>query len=317
MRIGSRRVAVAAGCCGIVVGLVGSAAASVREGRAAKAPAPVAFEVAGPPVLVIGGIPDRRPTCRPRQVTGKALLRPSPDGVLGVVKLSSAAKCNVRLAGTAPSVLDAKGRRLAVPVESNLDTNNPATNNNWAVERTASEGFAWDGSWCGRQPVRLRVALPRGSVVTRLSGSPPACSETTGSRLIVGVTGLAGQPTEAAPPEWRYLSAQLEIGGIAGVGPALHAMSVTFTNSSSQAVELIPARYCIGAHDKYGDGTDCEASRVLTKHDRTIPADGALTLPVPDQSLSEDYRDLRGRRITVAFAMAGVPTATTTVAKTP
>jgi hypothetical protein len=90
---------------------------------------------------------------------------------------------------------------------------------------------------------------------------------------------------------------------------------VTFTNSSDQPVVLGPKpTYEIGVHDKYGDGTDGEGERTLPVRGgaRTVPAQGSLRVDLPTQSIVDDYRNLRGKRVTATFAMAGVPTASTT-----
>ena len=288
--------------------------AAVYHAPGQSTPPPIAFQVAGPPLTVVGGIPADRRWCRPRQVTGRAMLRPAADGVLGVVKLSSPGACNLLIKQTTPTLLGGDGQALAIPAKPNPDSNNPATNNDWAIEPAAALGFHWTGSWCGAPPRAVRVALQQGSVVAPLSGAPPACRPNASGALITGVTGLPGQPTQAALPGWRLLSARLHVSSVTGK-PSLHGMWVDFSNTSQQPVTLIPARYCIGVADTYGDGTGCQSLRLLTPGDATVPANGSLRIHLPDQSLAWTYRDLRGPRFTVTFAMAGVPSATAIATK--
>jgi hypothetical protein len=277
-------------------------------------PADGAFEVAGPTITVIGGIPNQRRQCQARAITGRVVLRSSPDGVLGVARLSTHSDCRIGLPVSVPQLLAGTGHLLTIQVARNADRESPAGNSNWTTTGNAELGFQWNGSWCGPRPTLARIALQRGTVTLPVTGALPACHGTGASVLIAGVTGFDAQPVESAPPEWRYLSATVHIGSV-GRDQTLHDVSVDLTNSYGAPVALTPANYCIGVRDKYGDGTECEQRQVLASDEVTVPADGTRRILLADQSIAPDYRDLRGPSLTVTFAMAGIPPAQSLVAK--
>jgi hypothetical protein len=271
-----------------------------------------AFLVAPPPLLIVGGVYQPKRTCRPHEVSATATTRHSPDGVVAVVILTTRHACDIHVGDLDPTLFDADGNSLSVPVVADLDTTNPAQNPNWWPFTTL--GFGWDGSWCGAPAATVVVPLKKGTVQAPLSGPQPGCSGTSTATIVPGTFGHPGDPVQSAPPEWRFLSASFHVPKVTRT-PSLVHPTVTFTNSSDQPVVLGPRpTYAIGIHDKYGDGTEAAGLRRLPTRaaGRTVPAEGSLRVELPTQSIVDVYRDLRGRPVSVTFAMAGVPTATTT-----
>src|SRR6201999_4600340 len=139
----------------------------------------------------------------------------------------------------------------------------------------------------------------------------PSCAGSSSTSIVPGAFGYPGDPVQGAPPEWRFLTITFHVPAVTRSPRFVHP-SATFSNSSDQPVVLGPRpTYEIGVHDKYGDGTTGEGERTLPLQngDRVVPAGGSLRVDLPTQSLVDDYRDLRGRRVTATFAVAGVPTA--------
>jgi hypothetical protein len=231
---------------------------------------------------------------------------------VSVVALTARHRCDIQVGDLHPTLYDAAGTRLNVPVVANPDTVNPATNEGNSPFTTL--GFAWDGSWCGASAATVAVPLRKGRVHARLSGPQPGCTGSSTATIVPGALGYPGDPVQGAPPEWRFLTARFHVPAVTR-SPAFVHPWVTFSNSSDQPVVLGPApTYEIGVQDKYGDGTSGEGERTLLLHAgaRTVAAHGSLRVDLPTQSIVGDYRILRGRRATATFAMAGVPTASTT-----
>jgi hypothetical protein len=271
-----------------------------------------AFLVAPAPYTSIGGPPTPRRTCRAAEVHATATARRSPDGVVTVVALTTKHTCDIHVGELHPTLYDAEGNRLGVPVVADADPVNPAENEGSAPFTTL--GFAWDGSWCGASAATVAVPLTKGSVHTKLTGPQPRCTVSSAVTIVPGAFGYPGEPVQGAPPEWRFLIVSFHVPAVTRSPGFVHPY-LRFTNSSDQPVVLGPTpTYEIGVHDKYGDGTDGEGERTLPLHAgaRTVAAQGSLRVDLPTQSIVEDYRDLRGKRVTATFAMAGVPTASTT-----
>jgi hypothetical protein len=278
-------------------------------------PVGAAFQVGDPPMTVIGGLPNQDPTCQPDQVTGSGTFQRTADGVAAVVDLSSTAECVLLLGSDGPRLLAADGTTLPVQDRPDPDKTNPATYNAaWVQGPRRSLGFAWNGSWCGPAPQTVMIALQRGAVTVPVNGPSPVCNQTSDSRIIVGSQDYRQGPVQPAPPRWRYLTARLSAPASVS-GPDIHGMTVTLVNSSAADVPLNPRpRYCIGVRDRHGDGTQCERLRPLFHGNATlqVPANSALTLPLPTQSIREDWQNLKGKAITLTFTMTGVPNSTTT-----
>jgi hypothetical protein len=240
------------------------------------------------------------------------MVRRSPDGVIAVVTLTTEHKCDIRVGDLSPTLYDAQRDSLDVPVGADADTTNPAGNQGWIPFTTL--GFAWDGSWCGASAATVAVPLKKGTAEANLSGPQPGCTGSSTAMIIPGAFGYPGEPVQGAPPEWRFLTASFHVPAVTRSPDLVHP-HVTFKNSSDQAVVLGPTpTYQIGVFDKYGDGTEGEGEHALPVRAgaRTVAAHGSLRVDLPTQSLVEDYRNLRGKRITTTFAMAGVPSASTT-----
>jgi hypothetical protein len=270
------------------------------------------FEVAGPPVTIIGGSVTQRRLCAADEIHATATLRPAPDGVVGVVNLTTRHNCATQLDAIHPTLVDAAGLPLEVRVVANADHNNPAIDEGWIP--FTSFGFAWDGSWCGTHAAAVTIALNNGSVRAPLAGPQPGCTGMSNSVLIPGALGYVGDPVQGAPPEWRYLTATLRVAPVTP-GPALHNLQLTLTNSSGQPVVLQPRpTYVIGVRDKYGDGTQGEADHPLPLRPGAlvVPAHGTLRIALPVESILPDYPNLRGGQVSVTFAMAGVASASAT-----
>lgn len=277
----------------------------------ASEPAGVAFRVAPPPMLIIGGEYLPRRTCTPAEIHGTASLQPAQGGDLGVVTVY-ATGCDIHLGPITPTLLDADRRSLGVPVVSDSDHANAAMFNGWVPPR--SFGFAWDGSWCGPPARYIQVPLTDGSLTLPLTGSPPACFGGSHSRIVPGVKGYPNTPVQAAPPEWDSLRVQVHVAPVT-TGPALQDFQLTFANSTHQPIALNPVpTFCVGIHDGYGDGTDCQAFQPLPVPSGTpvVPAHGTWQANLPPQSISDSWQNLRTHTLTVTFAVAGIPTATTT-----
>jgi hypothetical protein len=270
------------------------------------------FRVAPAPYLIIGGAYMPRRTCKAAEVHATAMVRRSPDGVIDVVALTTKDKCDIHVGALRPTLYDAHHDPLDVPVVADADKTNPAENQGWTPLTTL--GFAWDGSWCGASPTTVTVPLTKGTVQATLSGPQPGCTGSSTAMIVPGAFGYPGDPVQGAPPEWRFLTASFHVPAVTRSPDLVHPY-VTLTNSSDQPVVLGPTpTYQIGVRDKYGDGTDGEGEHGLPLNAgaRTVPIHGSLRVDLPTQSLVNDYRNLRGKRITTSFAMAGVPTASTT-----
>jgi hypothetical protein len=271
-----------------------------------------AFLVAPAPATVIGGAYLSRRTCRAGEVHATATFRRSPDGVVGVVALTTERRCDIRVGKLRPTLYDADGNRLGVPVVADADTTNPAWNPGSAPFTTL--GFAWDGSWCGPLAATVAVPLTRGTVQARLSGPQPDCTGSSSSTIVPGAFGHPGDRVQGAPPEWRFLTASFHVPAVTRSSSLVHP-DVVFTNSSDHPIVLSPTpTYEIGVHDRYGDGTDGEGLHTLPVQPGadTVPAHGSLRVELPTESIVDDYSDLRGTWVTATFAMAGVPTAGST-----
>lgn len=270
------------------------------------------FRVAPPP-LPYSGVPSiPRRTCRASEVRGVAGARHAADGVVVDLILTTKHQCDIQVGALRPRLYDVDGNRLHVPVVANADTINPAQNPKGGPFTTM--GFAWDGSWCGAPVATVAVPLTKGRVYAKFVGLGPDCKGTTNSTIIPGVFGYPGGPVQAAPPEWRFLTASLHIPAVTR-SPAFAHPYVTFSNPTDHLIVLNPVpMYEIGVHDKYGDGTAGEGERRLPVYggSMTVPAHGSLLVHLPTQTIVEDYRNLRGPRATATFAIAGVPTAETT-----
>lgn len=290
----------------------GFAASAGERSRARASGGNRAFRVAPPPLMYVGGVYQPRRSCKPAEISAAATTRRSPDGVVAVVTLTTQRKCDIHVGDLDPTLDDADGNSLGVPVVSDADTANPAMNPGWSPFTTF--GFAWDGSWCGAPAATVLVPLKKGTARAALSGPQPGCAGSSSATVVPGTFGYPGDPVQAAPPEWRFLTASLHVPKVTR-SPRFVDPYVVFTNSSDQPAVLGPTpTYEIGVHDKYGDGTDGEGERRLPAQPagRTVPAQGSLRVNLPSQSIVEDYRNLRGRRVTATFAIAGVPTASTT-----
>jgi hypothetical protein len=265
------------------------------------------FDVAGPPSAVFTGLPQREHrACTPAETRATATLRPSPDGVVGVVDLTSSHHCAVQLDTIQMTLLDPAGQPLGVQV-AGPSRFIPATNEDSAP--FSSFGFAWDGSWCSARAAALSVALKNGSVRATLSGPQPACTGSTNSVIIPGAVGYIGDPVQGAPPEWRSLTTTLSVAPVTS-GPALDDLQVTLTNSSGAAVTLQPTpTYLIAIEPRNGaGGLDYQIEHLLPLKPGAfvVPAHGTLRIALPDEPIPADiYKHLRGRQAIVSYVMAG------------
>ncbi|HTR68990.1 MAG TPA: hypothetical protein VMH41_02025 [Mycobacteriales bacterium] len=270
------------------------------------------FGVAPAPYTIIGGIYQPRRTCKSSEVNATAETRRAPDGVVAVAVLTTDRKCDIHVGELKPTLYDAQHNPLDLPVVDNPDTANPASNEGWIPKTTL--GFAWDGSWCGPDATTVSIPLTKGAVEATFNGPEPKCTGTSASTIIPGAFGNGREPVQGAPPEWRFLTTSFHVPAVTRSPSFVHPR-VTFTNSSDQPVVLRPfATYGIGVRDKYGDGTEVLALHPLrlAAGADTVPADGLLTVKLPSESIVTDYRNLRGRRVTATFSMAGVPDADAT-----
>jgi hypothetical protein len=291
------------------------------------------FQVASPSENLQGPVVPQRPNCSLTSITGGGQLEPIPGGVAGAIRLD-ANDCS--LDGTKIiGLLGASGQSLDVPVVDNPDTATPAQGLWYAgLEGHITIGLGWYGSWCGARPSGVRVSTPSGPLDVRftLASQPtPGCQGRSESQLIQGATNVAGEPSQGARPDWRFLTATLNVGphDSVAVGPSpsgqatiprggpLTNVTLTLANRSGQSIPLEPnANYLIGVHDSRGDGTAVEAQGLLPLdqlQSPVIPQHSLVVLRLPDVNIADDYRDFVGSTLTVTFQMAGLETTSTEI----
>jgi hypothetical protein len=270
------------------------------------------FDVAGPPSAVVTGLPQRyHRACTPAETHATATLRPSPDGVIGVVALSSTHRCAVQLETIDMTLLDAAGQPLSVRDEGQSRFI-PATNE--ASPPFTSFGFAWNGSWCGARAATITAALKNGAVRAPVTGPQPQCTGSSNSVILLGALGYTGDPVQGAPPEWRSLNPTLSIAPLSA-GPAVRDVELTLTNKGQRPVTLQPTpTYLIAIEPVHGDGPNDQAEYLLpvTPEAMVVPGFGTLRIALPDWPITAAfYKAIRGRRAVVSVVMAGSATAQT------
>lgn len=286
---------------------------------------PAEFAVA-PPVLALPsgpGPPRPQPFCRAGDVTGSAELRPSPYGVVGVVRLRGHT-CSLDVEPASITLLDSDGQPLAVPArgEANANPGGLPRSDLALAEGSVDVGFAWRGSWCGPTAARIRVvavAKPvdaRTTVSLPVSGRPPVCAKDRGNSgyIVPGLVGRAHAPVQTAPPAWGALRATLELPASTRGTAERVGYRVILHNAGAQPVILSPCPYYsvvvagrVQASSHGAAGDTVGASGGMLPCGRLLPPGGSWSVRLV---LNADYGPFAPGVVRVEWAMAGVPTAT-------
>lgn len=291
----------------------------------ASVPAPL--HAAAPVLRNHGGpFPPQQTACRFADVGGAAEMTGSAYGLLGVVRLHGA-QCSLRVDPRSITLLDGAGRPLGVPVRAEPNVNPGATFRPDFAQGSGdvTVGFAWRGSWCGPPAARLRMtvgASPKTAVVVPLAGRSPPCSSDTAAAgyVVPGLVGGTNDAVQTAPPAWAVLRATLELPPTAR-GDQDIRYRVLIRNTGTVPVALSPcpdfatlisgnvlasahgaAGYqIIGGYGVPGDTLPCG---------RVLPAGASLKVPLRFDYEAGPYAP---GVVRVEWAMAGVPTASSTV----
>lgn len=300
---------------------------SLPTGAAAPSSLLPEFGVASPLLaLPIGPAPQDQPICRAPDVTGRAELRPSPYGVVAVVRLRGH-RCSLDVEAASMTLLDRAARPLAVPTrgEANANPGGLVRPDLAQAVGLVDVGFAWRGSWCGPKPASVRlvaVAKPvqaRTTVSLPLSGRPPACAKAAGSfgYIVPGLVGAPHAPVQTAPPAWGALRARLELPASTAGSDERVSYRVVLHNAGNKPVTLSPCPYYsvvvagrtqASSHGAAGDMVG--ASGGMLPCGRLLPPGGSWSLPLV---LDTSGGPFAPGVVRVEWAMAGVPTASGTV----
>lgn len=283
------------------------------------------FGVASPLLaLPFGGpAPQPQPICRAPDVAGRAELRPSPYGVVGVVQLRGH-RCSLDVEAASITLLDRAGRPLAVPTrgEANANPGGLVRPDLAQAVGLVDVGFAWRGSWCGPQPASVRlvaVAEPvqaRTTVSLPVSGRPPACAKPRDDSgyIVPGLVGRPDAPVQTPPPAWGALRATLELPASTAGSDERVSYRVVLHNAGGDPVILSPCphysvvvagRTQASSHGAAGDTVG--ASGGMLPCGRLLPPGGSWSVRLV---LNADYGPFAPGVVRVEWAMAGVPTAT-------
>jgi hypothetical protein len=297
-------------------------------------PAPAGFtaseyRMAPSGVLVIGGGPPmRRATCRPRQIRAVAVTRRTDGGVLGVIRLVGAVishrygfaeRCALPIAGGPSALIDANGRRLSVRL-SGGDPTSPPGNPRPDIDLNIGNaiwGFAWLGSYCGAPARAIEIPLYHaGTTPLRvlLRGPQPGCEPTGGaSTLIDGVAGAPGEPVQPPRPDYSSLRlvGQIEPGT---TSDELAPIDLTLSTIGSAPVTLDPCPAYAGRDDAtahsggFGDPIS-SGYAPCTSHAPVISPGHPLHWTIPATSLLQTPGTgaIPGTTVYVQLGIAGVP----------
>jgi len=302
------------------------------------APSDASFRVAAPILSAPSGpAPSAHPACRSGDVTARATLQSTPYGVIGVVEMHGT-NCSLHIA-TGPSQLLNAARQVivaATPASGERVQNPPG---NWRPDLAlyagdAAWGFAWRGSWCGPPAAYVVVpmqdtpispaALPRsyGLLVVPLTGPQLGCQGQSHSNLVRGVPGGVDAPVQSPPGEWTQgLRVSLSVPPNAASNGVIDGIIAVIRNHSSAPISLSPCPYYeldTGETDRRGSERD-SGRAALTPCDTStvVPANGELRFALPPTEYGGgsplgNGGAASGSQVQIAFAIAGVPTATAT-----
>jgi hypothetical protein len=278
------------------------------------------WRVIAPALLPEHGPPARhQPRCQADQVTATARTRPIPGGVAGIVHLKGQ-HCSIH-SHAGPDELRRGGATLAVDrVPLNQQSPRPEVQRS-DIPLAAGKviwSFMWTGSWCGDKPTSVVIPLAKshGDVVAPLTGPTPGCQarpNTTPSVLTAGPPGWPHGADLAAPSDWSGLTASLHAPKVLH-GSALPNLSVTFSNTTATDIPLAPCpSYALTVLSRHGGGTakGYGSAFPCRRQPRVVPADGAVTVRLPDSTFPSQFAAPHGGRVRITFAILGVPSAVT------
>lgn len=282
------------------------------------------FRVAPAPLSVGSGGPAPAPAvpCHGADVVAAARTRRSPDGVLGVVRLTGR-HCALHLALDRVRLLDASHRALDVQMRAEVVAVNAPANRRPDLALAAGAaawGFRWRGSWCGARATAIELPLS-GSTASPftipLVGPSPVCGGAARAVLVPGVVGSPTEPVLPPPAAWSRLRAVLHLAGTTSAREVRGA-EITLVNSFGDDVALAPCA-------DYASTTSVTTSRSLAyasgvahlpcpARPAAVPAHGSLTYRLAPLELPFDgiVRPPPGDAVRVQVAIAGIPTASAT-----
>ncbi len=329
--VAAATVAVVAGATVASLALRDAGSGDDRPSTAASPPDPThsgqdpEFAVAAPQLAELygGGRTPRFRPCRLVDVTAQGEVRLAAGGVVGVLRLrGDGGYCSLRLGDGPLVLLDRQGHALEVRTAA-PPTVNPGRSDGSDVLLTTTGvtdlGLAWRGSWCGPAvgAVRVPLAPVRGravsSLVVPLTGPTPPCRGRSDSVVVRGVVGGPGAPVQTPPPAWSALRARLLLPSSTD-GRTLTGIRVRLTNPTAAPIDLSPCpayalRYTV-SDNRRGINVSGDGSRGCATMQSIVPAGGSVLLPVPPVTFHlGPYHALKGSRVKVDWAIAGVPTA--------
>lgn len=266
------------------------------------------------PVCVAGGV---RATATMRQIPAG-----SSYGTAGLLTLRGT-HCNLRVDGYVIRLLDASGRDLGLPVRGR-PSGSPTAAPERPIVSSARLGFTWTGRYCGPRPAVVAVTVPGETFALRIpipSSTPiPGCTGDDVSHLVLGTAATSG-PVMPVPEDWQSLQARLVLPATVHQGPL--PLVVVLSTSGTAAVSFagICPNYAVTAsihteytpvHNSFGYQTagigDMCNRRIVIRPGKPVTV--ALGL-VPTDTGGATWWP--GSTVHIAWAIAGVPTATASV----
>jgi hypothetical protein len=278
-----------------------------------------AWRVITPPLVpTIGGPPPQQPHCHATDVAAHATTRLIPGGVAGLIHLQGD-HCEIH-SRTGPDELrggDATLDVTAVPLNKQKDAPDVARSDIALDSGKVIWSFTWTGSWCGSHPTSVLIPLNKshGEVMAPLTGPTPGCHANPGNQpsvLTAGPPGFPHRPDLAAPPAWSGLRASLHAPKVRRSGD-LPKLSVTLTNPTHADITLAPCpSYALTVFNHRGDGgTTDHYGRALPcpYQARVIAANTRVMLRLPHSHFDPQGIARPGHKLTITFAILGVPAA--------
>jgi hypothetical protein len=197
---------------------------------------------------------------------------------------------------------------------------------------SAAWGFTWRGSWCGAPAAYVVVPLrddPASSVAPHsygqlevpLTGSQLGCHGESLAVLIRGIPGGIDAPVQSPPAEWQGLRVSVSVPPAAAHQGEIHGIEAVVRNRTDKPLALAPCPdYELDTGEIDARGSETDSSRAaLTPCDSTtvVPAHSDLRFALPPAEYGGgsplgNGGARRGSRVTIWFAIAGLPTATAT-----
>jgi hypothetical protein len=279
-------------------------------------------------VVVIGGAPIPRASCKPRQISATAATRRTDGGVLGVISLVGAVishraglaeRCSLPIKLGPTALIGPDGRVLEVTRSGGDPTSRPANPRpDIAIsDGNAIWGFAWLGSYCGVPARAIEIPLDHAGEATLavpLHGPQPACGPAgQTSTLIDGVAGFPSEPVQPARPDYASLrlAGQIEPGTTSA---QLAPIDLTLRTIGRTPVTLDPCPAYAGTDDataRSGGFGDPIKSGYLpcTSYGAVIRPGHPLRWTIPATSLVQTPGTgaIPGSTVYVQVGIGGVP----------